>query len=399
MDEPAIRAALAAALPAAERELMPRLKENYPLLPMALNTSDHDIANIQNLFDQIPEFKTFCGHIECYGTPLSSSGLFVPFLRVSLENGPDAGIDWLKKVVINPPAEAKCYFLFSGLCDVKAPIELCADWYLAPYSSLEPTHHVEMFRPIAQGSGNWTQYQLPANNVLIRHVRLPKIATKNPTIYDLLREMEYVVHLLGICHNSIRPETGWTEYVDPDFRKLEVGVGFFPAVMDSRARMAIQERPKPRTYRRLMSAFNKLAPDEWSLLQIAAQRLGEAKQRNRRGDQAIEAAISLEALVGNQSDNQELSKTVRTRSALVLGGGFDKRHVNRDAVRNLYNVRSSMVHTGRVKSKLDTDNSVNPGVRVARKVLLARLLYGKPDWDCLELMGNHPPTPPSPRSG
>jgi len=149
----------------------------------------------------------------------------------------------------------------------------------------------------------------------------------------------------------------------------------------------MQEAPRTRTYRRILAAYTGLDVSNRNVIDLAAQRLNEAAQRRQPGDRAIDAAICLEALVGDGDEKQELSKTVRTRAALLLRGGFEKRRANREIVKKLYRARSAMVHTGRWDKKLDANRVIPEGLRVARKALLARLLYGKPDWDRFELLG------------
>jgi hypothetical protein len=87
-------------------------------------------------------------------------------------------------------------------------------------------------------------------------------------------------------------------------------------------------------------------------LDVALDRLNLARRRRSPGDKAIDAGICLEALLGDDSP-QELTYKLRLRAALLLGTTLDGRRKIRDDVRDLYDLRSSVVH-GRVRRPKDT---------------------------------------------
>lgn len=390
MDSDLLRVKLHAVMPVAEKVLASHPARAWGMLPMHLGSDVEDLQPLLGLLKAQSEFATFRGHVDGYGTPMSPEYIFGILLKVAVDRGPDAAVKWLEKVLATEIAAARCYFLLSGLKDIEHTITLSPTLRLERFDQLEEMTWVQWFRPLAAGGGPWGQHRLPANVVLVRDVQVPKFTTNalKGVLHPALLEMELLIHLLGIFQDAMRPEAGWNDYVDADLQEVRLGIGHYPASTDVRAMMAMQEAPRVRTYRRLAAAYEALDEGERAVVGVAAQRLNEASQRRRRGDRAIDAAICIEALVGDDDDKTEVSKTARTRSALALGGGFEKRRLNRDAVRDLYNTRSKMVHKGRLTAKLDQDKFVAPGVRVARKVLLSRLLFGKPDWDRLELQGH-----------
>ena len=84
----------------------------------------------------------------------------------------------------------------------------------------------------------------------------------------------------------------------------------------------------------------------------ADDRLNLARRRRSPGDQAIDGGICLEALLGDDSP-QELTYKLRLRAALLLGTTLSERHEIRQAVGDLYALRSKVVH-GRARRPEDT---------------------------------------------
>lgn len=89
--------------------------------------------------------------------------------------------------------------------------------------------------------------------------------------------------------------------------------------------------------------YLKLAPGMWNVVDIAIDGLNLARRRASLGDKAIEGAICLESLLGDDS-SQEFSYRLKLRAALLLGSTVAERKEIRDAVGKFYTLRSKIVH-------------------------------------------------------
>jgi Apea-like HEPN len=127
-------------------------------------------------------------------------------------------------------------------------------------------------------------------------------------------------------------------------------------------------------------------------LDVALDRLNLARRRRSPGDKAIDAGICLEALLGDDSP-QELTYKLRLRAALLLGTTLDERRKIRDDVRDLYDLRSSVVH-GRVRRPKDTlldGQHASRGLEICTQAVRAIVQRNaRPDFAAWELTGGPP---------
>lgn len=273
MDTELLREQFKNAIPAAKNVLAEHQNTWGDMLPMNLGIEVEELKPLLITLESQPEFATFRGHVDGYGTPLSPRYLFPRLLRVAVDQGPDASVGWLQKVISTRRAEAKCFFLLSGLRDLECTIELLPGLRLVPFNQLEETSATRMLQKTAAGGGNLFQYQLPANVALVRELIVPEFATNTNkfVLHSNLLEMESLIHLLGIFHESLRPEIGWYDYNDPDLRMVRVGFGHRPAATDIRNAHAMQEAPRTRTYRRILAAYTGLDVSNRNVIDLAAQ--------------------------------------------------------------------------------------------------------------------------------
>jgi hypothetical protein len=117
---------------------------------------------------------------------------------------------------------------------------------------------------------------------------------------------------------------------------------------------------------------------------VGIERLSLATARQRPSDALVETAISLEAVLSDPNNKEELSYRLRLRAAWLLGTTLASRGRIRDLVRDLYKERSSVVH-GQIPKK---NESILRGQaeRLAQRLILKILNRGGiPDWQELEL--------------
>jgi hypothetical protein len=94
-----------------------------------------------------------------------------------------------------------------------------------------------------------------------------------------------------------------------------------------------------------LPAYRDLSPDDKDRIMLALQRLIRSRSQFIPGNRAIDLAIVLEVLFMNR-DSGEHSHKISVRAARLLGASLEQRRTMFDQVRRLYDMRSSMVHTG-----------------------------------------------------
>lgn len=139
---------------------------------------------------------------------------------------------------------------------------------------------------------------------------------------------------------------------------------------------------------RLLMAFQDL-----DALGRSIDRLGRSRMARSDVDRVIDLGMAAEiALMHDMSpSNTEISHKISTRVAWLLGSEPAKRVAIAKGMRELYNARSSAVHSGKLSTKSYLD--VADADRLVSEALLAILAHGSfPDWNALTL-GDRPDFP------
>ena len=138
--------------------------------------------------------------------------------------------------------------------------------------------------------------------------------------------------------------------------------------------------------------YLSLSPELSPQCDIAIERLNLARRRHSPGNRAIEGAISLEALLGPDG-NQEITYRLRLRAALLLSTNFEERREISNAVKEFYKPRSNTVHgiPAQPRDLHKNDACAARGLDICSQVLRKIVSLNKPfvpeDW---ELSGGQP---------
>ena len=155
--------------------------------------------------------------------------------------------------------------------------------------------------------------------------------------------------LIGVLRGSAPMiGTSWIDFVDPELAMAEIGI-----ISENPAHegaLNFLSRDVDADAIEWVERYIGLAPDVRSQCDIAIERLNLARRRNSPGNQAIEGAICLEALLG-PDDNHEIVYKLGLRSALLLSTDFDERCKISNDVKEFYTLRSRTVHGKTRKSK------------------------------------------------
>jgi hypothetical protein len=212
----------------------------------------------------------------------------------------------------------------------------------------------------------------------------------NDRAYDALLDAARAFTLTD--HGAPVVGTSWTDFVEPELTvaewgKMRMGARFegslsrdLPLKVDGEA-LAWAER-----YLRIDEQLRRS-------VDVALDRLNLARRRRSPGDQAIDSGICLEALLGDDSP-QELTYKLRLRAALLLGATLSERREIRQAVRDLYDLRSKVVH-GRARRPEDTlpdAQRASRGLEICTQAVRAIVQRNaRPDFATWELTGGPPP--------
>jgi hypothetical protein len=127
---------------------------------------------------------------------------------------------------------------------------------------------------------------------------------------------------------------------------------------------------------------------------MAVDRFDRALSRRDPGDAAVELSTALETLLGDGAG--ELVWKVGLRAALVGRGTLEQRKRIRAVVHAVYDLRSTVVHTGRTpeKSKLKTGAAMPVSELIKEAFSVVSLVSrnslnaaGTPNWFEAELLG------------
>lgn len=141
--------------------------------------------------------------------------------------------------------------------------------------------------------------------------------------------------------------------------------------------------------------FGKLQDPVKSMIVIATERLNTAIRRSAYVDKVIDLCIALESLLLSGTDQKtEIVFRLSLRGACLLGSSPAKRVEIFELLRALYELRSSSVHSGRLKEKVTAKVSpqlkknptgiIHIGIQMCAMVILSIVCKGAiPDWSLI----------------
>lgn len=145
---------------------------------------------------------------------------------------------------------------------------------------------------------------------------------------------------------------------------------------------------------KLRDSFNKLDDTEKKRIKIVLERISQAKRRDQIEEKILDLGISLEMLLlQDNPNNEQLSLTFRLRGSWLLGKTPQERVKIYRQLREIYNYRSQVAHSG-VLCKGDftkIDNVRKSFIEyqsLAEEICQKIIINGKPDWNKLLLNAN-----------
>jgi hypothetical protein len=181
----------------------------------------------------------------------------------------------------------------------------------------------------------------------------------------------------------------WSEHLDPDLDRVFGMKGWGQPGQDAAAPWYPEEiRPDDVP---LLERLYGLTGRHQKVIDIALERINLGRRRVSPGNTAIDAAIALEALLGDPSSTSDMTYKLRLRAALFLADTLEGRRTLSKEVRDLYGLRSKVAHGGEATNGA-THAVAARGVEIVRELLhkLVEQPGGLPDWPDWELAGGDP---------
>lgn len=138
----------------------------------------------------------------------------------------------------------------------------------------------------------------------------------------------------------------------------------------------------------LVAAFAATSPSERERLKRILTRLSLARRRRQIDDKILDLGISLEmALLDDNKQADQLALSFRVRGAWLVGGNGQERQRIFDDLRDLYDFRSQVAHTGalRTRSRAKAESKFSDYSRLAAEILRRLIIDGRPSWNSLIL--------------
>jgi hypothetical protein len=322
---------------------------------------------------------------------------FRNLLQFAAEQGAEAAVAWLHRVAAIDTADLRFVAEVHGL-RTHEQHTLRNEVTLMPLAELPPSQNARV--AIAQ-------YQITPdetfNYVFPPPIRATLVVTQVPGL-PLPQSSKTNGHPIPqIMVNTIRAftlvdgaapvlGTSWIEFVNPDLARAEFGRTFFGASVEGGLWRAF---PTEITADALqwVDKYLQLQPTVRNSCDLAIERLNLARRRQSPGNAAIEGAICLEALLGDESP-QELTYKLKLRAALLLASKLEERRKIVKDVADFYRLRSKTVH-GQIPNAKDIQTDVcraNRGLEICasalREIVQRNRKFVPQDW---ELSGGVPP--------
>lgn len=301
------------------------------------------------------------------------------------------GARWLIKVLSSARARVRLVVEVGGI-EVTGRNLVIGDMTLTPGERLPRTAFSD--RMIASASIDSILH--PGLAYVYREIERTDLwSTKRPSTdkrsdpFEPLRT--FAVRLAIIKEASPAVLRVWSEHLDPDLDVLFGTNGWGQPGHDA-ATPWYPEEVTPDDQPMLERLYALTGPFA-KVIDIALRRINLGRRRVSPGDTAIDAAIALEALLGDPNGNSDMTYKLRLRTALFLADTLDDRRALSNEVRSLYTLRSKVAHGGEPKG--DAYGIAARGVQIVREVLHKLIeRAAMPEWAEWELAGGDPASLP-----
>jgi hypothetical protein len=270
-------------------------------------------------------------------------------LRLAVDQDPAAAVEWLHKIFSTEVADLRYVAVVYGL-KIADCLVLGNGVTLVPLEALPPSANASAVRRQTQVWPGPTHHSISMMFPIGAMLEVPQVPAmpayesasdnKAPPRSDVLERTVSAFTLV----DGATPVIGasWLEFADIDLANAEIGQTWMGPTYEG-VLSFVQETKIDDEAVAWVNKYLDLGDDVMGMCDVAIERLNLARRRQSPGNKAIEGAICLEALLGD-NDNRELTYKLALRAALLLATGLAARREIKEAVSRLYKLRSSTVH-------------------------------------------------------
>ncbi len=142
-----------------------------------------------------------------------------------------------------------------------------------------------------------------------------------------------------------------------------------------------------RNVKNLAKHFIGFKSSQLDLMRLSLNRFNQSLRRLSPEDACLDLAIVLEAVLGD-SQSDSISHKLRVRGALLLGGTAEVRKNNFKILKELYDIRSGLVHNKKRKEINKNHETVEAANKIVNDILRKIVNLGfLPNWHHFDLTG------------
>jgi hypothetical protein len=395
--------------------ILDALKSQYVEISTAAGIQLHKLEDgLQDLIVQDEQF--FGTNTMMIKTNNGSFGFYPSFVsgplirRALLTDSPEEAINWLQKVLRTTsavgtttnalwgaPVEQEV-ILFEGVKII--PIEELPDspnkQWITKHSLIDtqlPVMSMLSFTP--------PQSALVVSRKVEPFIVDPEREPRSPhndylQIHELMQNITLVLTVVG--PRTVMSSARWFTFDDPDLEHACMFSGRSTQMLEILPNQPSNEPTlNGAEAQEIVLAYLALQSATQAKVRVALQRLSQSLRRHNVGDRAVELATALETLLGDDATT-EMTHKIKVRSVRLIGGTNDTRIRNAAIINKTYNIRSKLVHTGRVDAagsdticgeRVPISYIVEQATRICADVIKIIIRRGLvPDWSIFDITEN-----------
>jgi hypothetical protein len=275
--------------------------------------------------------------------------------------------------------------------DIDSIINLDNNFFIVPITKLPPSFYKFTFLK------KYFPFPSPPimpnpKVVIVRRHKTPKIAEENgpgEKYWELLRQIRNIALLINLFD-----ENYCVPYLATSFSIPEVPLGYwggsgggishYDTWGDETTKF---ENSNINELKNLFHSFQELTNKKQKRFTRILERFSQAKRSHQIEDQILDLGISLEMALLGDTPKEQLALHFRLRGSWLLGKNSSERTKLYTQLRDIYEYRSQVAHSGTLKTKslISVRDNFNTYSTITSNILKKLILEGKPNWEKLIL--------------
>ena len=224
-------------------------------------------------------------------------------------------------------------------------------------------------------------------------VSLERQANEDVAMLDNVRDATRCLNLLS--SSAVLDLGNWPVFDDPFASLLgSSGISYSSDIFDQSVALATwhPEAVDSSPVSQLFRLFDKFDRSDKDVMRMALDRLSQSMRKRNDVDRAIDLGIALEMLLLHESERGELKYRFSVHGAMLLGGNKAERMATYKLLQNVYDLRSSAVHRGILKTRSSSGSPhavLNAATAIGQRIGKKLIRLGAfPDWEADYVVGH-----------